>query len=350
MNIKKNIVLAAAILMLSFIPGCASQDKVTTNIESAMAQVQNLDYAGAINSFDAALSAGENPRLVYRGKGIAYMGLTDYAQAVENFKQSLLLSTGIVENIDFDLNYYLAAAYYKNGDVASAEKTYSSILALRPNEVNAHFLRGSMRLAQGKYENAVEDFDVTLSLTGNDVNQVILIYQVLEEHGYVELGAEYLQKTLDENGSKLKAYDKGRLYYYLKDYGKASNLLEESKDGQSAEAYLYLGKSYEATGDYNYAASVYNSYIAKDSGNAEIYNQLGLCEMQRKDYNAALNAFQTAMKIEGNGMMQTLQFNEIITYEYLGDFKKAAVLMDNYVLTYPDDEKAKREYEFLKTR
>ena len=60
------------------------------------------------------------------------------------------------------------------------------------------------------------------------------------------------------------------------------------------ESYLYLGRAYEATGDYNYAANVYNSYLEKYEGNAEMYNQLGLCEMTRGEYGKALEAFQAA--------------------------------------------------------
>ena len=49
-------------------------------------------------------------------------------------------------------------------------------------------------------------------------------------------------------------------------------------------------------------------------------------------------------------MMQVLKMNEIVAYEKLGEYKQAAVLLGNYLKTYPDDETAKREYEFLKTR
>ena len=72
--------------------------------------------------------------------------------------------------------------------------------------------------------------------------------------------------------------------------------------------------------------------------------------MKQGEYQLALEAFQTAMNIENNGMMQVLQFNEIVAYEFLSEYQKAAVLMDNYIKMYPDDEAAKREYEFLKTR
>ena len=49
-------------------------------------------------------------------------------------------------------------------------------------------------------------------------------------------------------------------------------------------------------------------------------------------------------------IMQTLKFNEIVTYERLGEYQTAATLMGSYLSTYPDDEVAKREYSFLKTR
>ena len=69
-----------------------------------------------------------------------------------------------------------------------------------------------------------------------------------------------------------------------------------------------------------------------------------------QEYSQALEAFQAAMKIEDNGMLQTLKFNEIVAYEYMGDYKTASALMSSYLTSYPDDGTAKREYEFLKTR
>lgn len=348
MGKKQGILLAVCIVSTGLMAGCGKSS--SENITNGMSQIQNMDYAGAADSFLAALEGGEDERLSYRGLGIAYMGMTDYEQAVENFETCLKLSDGMLQNVDFDVNYFLATSQYKNGDAAAAQQTYTAILALRPEEVDAHYLRGIMRLSEGEYETAQVDFEKVLKLAGNDCNRLIEIYEALEEHGYTEIGRKYLSEALESGADKLKAYDKGRIYYYLQDYKNACNYLEESRDSGTADAYLYLGRAYEATGDYNYAASVYNSYIAKDPGNAVMHNQLGLCKLQQGEYSEALTCFQTAMNIEANGIMQTLQFNEIVAYEYLGEYQKAAVLMDNYIATYPDDEAAKRENEFLKTR
>ncbi len=113
---------------------------------------------------------------------------------------------------------------------------------------------------------------------------------------------------------------------------------------------LLLGQTYEELGDYNYAISVYGGFLENDQTNARIYNRYGLCKMEMKAYEEALTAFQAGKNIENNDMMQTLRFNEIITYEKLGDYKQAASLMGSYLSTYPDDKTAQREYIFLKTR
>ena len=346
-NRKKGMAgLLTGLMLITSLSGCASR---SANTDEAMQLIQDLDYEGALAAFDAAEEAKENERLIARGRGIAYMGMTEYEQAIECFKEALASSDGFVQNVDFDLNYYLAAAYIKNGQPKEAKNTYDAILALR-QEADAYFLRGSVSLELADFEGAKADFDRVIAMDADDYNRLIEIYQVMEKHGYVEEGRVYLTQALERGSKQMTSYDSGRIYYYLGEYQKAYIALEEAREDGNAESYLYLGRAYEATGDYNYAASVYNSYLSKDTTNAEIYNQLGLCEMAKGEYQKALEAFQAGMKVEGNTLMQTLSFNEIVMYEYLGEYEKALVLLESYLKTYPDDAKAKREQQFLSTR
>lgn len=327
--------------------GCSGSG---SNLSEGMRQVQALNYAEALASFDAAEEAGENSRLIARGRGIAYMGLTDYEQAIAGFLEALGGSNGFVQSVDFDLNYYLAAAYLKNGQNAEAEAVYDAILALRPDEEEAYFLRGNARLARANYDGAREDFDRVIAMDAENYDRLIAIHEALVYYGYREAGQEYLSSAMLASGDKMSNYDIGRIYYYLGEYQQASMALEKAKEKGNEQVYLYLGKSYEATGDYNYASSVYNMWVAKDTGCAEIYNQLGLCEMAKGDYRKALAAFQAGMQIEDNDFMQALSFNEIVAYEHLTEYRKAATLLEGYLKSYPDDETAKREQVFLSTR
>lgn len=346
---KRTYIFAIGAAFMLLLTGCGAKEK-TDNISLGMEAVQNLEYAEAIQYFNAALEEEEDERLICRGMGLAYMGLSKYEDAIAYLEKALRLSDGSVQDIDYDINYYLATAYFKNGQAQEALQSYDAILALRPKEIEAYYLRGYVKLCGGNFESAKEDFDQTISLDPQNYDRLIQIYNALVDNGYREVGKEYLQQVIADNEKSISNYDLGRIYYYLEDYESAKNYLSQVKISSDYEASLYLGRTYEALGDYNYASSIYNDYTLNDQSKAEIYNQLGLCRIKMGEYELALMAFQSAMNIEGNEMMQTLKFNEIIAYEYMKEYKTAAALMSDYLKTYPDDEAAQRENLFLKTR
>ncbi len=345
--LKKSICTVAVLCLSVMLTACGESGERTRN---ATALIQALDYQGALAELDAAEEAGENERLIHRSRGIAYMGTTDYAKAVESFEAALRGSNGLIQDVDFDLNYYLAAAYSKIGNYAEAEEIYNAILALRPEEADAYFLRGNVRMNLGNFEEAKSDFDRSIALNPTNYDRIVEIYEVLDFYGYKEVGKEYLRAALESGNKKMDKYVIGKIYFYLEEYQKACLALEDAREKGGAESYLYLGRSYEATGDYNYAANVYNSYLTKDTTNAEIYNQLGICEMAKGEYQKALEAFQAGMKLGDSALLQSLSFNEVVAYEHLGEYEQAYALLGKYLSNYPDDAQAKRELEFLSTR
>lgn len=338
-----------ALVAVMFCSGCGANSK-TENIDIGMEQVEALEYDSALESFQLAEATGENERLLYRGQGLAYLGKTMYAEAAEAFEKSLACSDGRIVNIDYDINYYLATAYYKMGQLDKAIQVYDAIVALKEKEEDAYYLRGVVYIEKGNLEKARADFDKTMELSPENYDRLIEIYCVLESGGYKEVGQQYLQTAMDAGTKNMTNYEKGRICYYLGDYDNARTYLEKARDDSGYEAVLFLGKTYETLGDNNYAISVYNTYLESGDENPQVLNQLGLCRMKAEDYEGALMAFQAAMNIEDNGMMQTLKMNEIIAYERLGEYKQASVLLESYLKTYPDDEVAQREYIFLKTR
>lgn len=346
---NKRIWAATAAISVILLSGCKAAGK-SENLNAGMEQIAALEYDNALASFEAARAAGENERLISRGEGLAYMGKTMYDEAAQAFEEALAGSDGRIGDLDYDINYYLATAYYKQGDREKAIAVYDAITALREDEKDAYYLRGVLYTEQGNLDQAKEDFDRTIALDSADYDRLIEIYGVLDAGGYKETGQEYLQAAMDAGTKGMTNYEKGRICYYLEDYENARTYLEKARDESGYEAVLFLGKTYETLGDNNYAISVYNTYLESGEANPQVLNQLGLCKMQTGDYEGALAAFQSAMKIEDNGMMQILKMNEIIAYERLCDYKKATVLMESYLKTYPDDEAAQREYIFLQTR
>ena len=344
---KKKIGILGLLLVFGLIMnGCGNPSQ--ENIKAGFEAITALEYETALTHFEKATEAKENPGSIARGQGIAMLGLTRYEEAVQQFIKALSYSDERVDEFDYDTNYYLATAYFKMGDMDNAEKVYSSILALK-EEKEAYFLRGVVALEKGKVEAAKTDFNKALDMDKNDYDLRIQVYQELVGKGYAEEADSYLQSALG-NSKKLSEYEKGRLSYYMGDYENARNYLEAIKGKKDADTVLLLGQTYEKLGDYNYAASVYSNYLSDNSGDVVICNRLGMCKLQSGDAQAALDYFNRALEMEDKSMTQTLKFNQIVAYEYLGEFNQANILMKKYLQIYPDDQVAIREYEFLKSR
>lgn len=140
------------------------------------------------------------------------------------------------------------------------------------------------------------------------------------------------------------------IYYYLEDYQNARTYLDGFLNGNDASKSLILGQTYEKLGDMNYATTVYQTYLGGNEPDAAIYNNLGMCLVKQERYDEALEAFEAGLLVETNDYAQELSYNRIVANEYLGNFSEAKTLMEEYLQSYPDDAKAKREYEFLQTR
>lgn len=329
--------------------GCSSK-AANTNINKGMERLEQMDYSGALESFEAALVYKEDEQLIYRGEGLANMGLGNYAAAEECFLNSISYAEGNVTNLEFDTNYYLATAYYKQGKYEEAEKIYSAIIGLRDKETDAYFLRACTLLKEGYYEAAVKDFEKAFSLEPDNLELVTDAFVEMQAAGFEEEGKVYLQEFLSKKDKTLKDAQKGTIYFYLGDYSNARIYLDGALNQGNPEVSLILGRTYEKLGDMNYAVVVYQTYLDSNVPDAAIYNSLGVCLMNQGKYEEALAAFEAGIDLGNSAYIQNLKYNQIVVKEYLGSFSEAKSLMEEYLASYPDDGRAKQEYEFLQTR
>ncbi|MCD8130122.1 MAG: tetratricopeptide repeat protein [Lachnospiraceae bacterium] len=307
--------------------------------------IEDMKYEEALALLET-LELGEQESL--RVAGICYMGQGLYEEAVEAFEAALACNGGFIYEIDYDINRYLAVSYNKLGEYEKAEEVYAAICALQPKDADAQYMHGVTYLELGQYENAVECFDAAVALAPTDYDLMISIYQALAQYGYRALGEEYIADILD-NSASISDYDRGRVLYYTGEYSQAIVYLEKVKSQGTQDVILYLAMSYEALGDYNYAANVYISGLELGES-AVLYNQLGLCQLKRGLYEEALEAFTQGLACNDTSLRQNLRYNQIVAYEMLGDFDTAKELMESYVSDYPGDEEALREALFLESR
>lgn len=317
---------------------------------SGMDYLEAGDYETAKETFSAQIDAGSSLEEAYRGLGLACMGLGDYESAASAFENALDAAGAFPRTLEYDINYYLGTCYYKLGEYDKAKEVYDAIVNLRPNDADAYVLRGTVLAAQKDTEGMEQDYQTAIDLDPADYDRVVQIYDKMAEAGDEENAKTMVSQVLEDQANSIDDYNAGRLAYCIGDYDTAKSHLENISTNRTYEVTILLGKTYEALGDYNYAISVYQGFLDSDQTHAEVYNQLGLCQLQMGNYQDALTAFQNGINVGDSDITQSLEFNQIVAYEYLEDFQKAKVLMEDYLKTYPGDESAKREYEFLKTR
>lgn len=343
---KVSVVVLGTVLLMG---GCGKKPE-NTNLIAGMQLVEAYDFQGAIESFETALLNSEDLELSYRGQGIAYMGLGNYAEAETAFLKSIENAQNKPTALVYDTNYYLASAYMKQGKYADAEKIYSAIIGLKRKEKDAYYLRACAVLRQNRYDEAEADFEEAFALDPSDLELVTDAYVEMQAVGFGEQGKSYLQEFMTKKEKDLKDGEKGIIYYYLEDYESARRYLDPFVNGNDAELSLILGQTYEKLGDMNYAAVVYQTYLDANEPDAAIYNSLGICLMHQQKYDEAVEAFENGIAMGASDYLQELKFNRIVASEYTGEFAQAKTMMEEYLQIYPDDERAKKENEFLKTR
>ncbi|MBO4267503.1 MAG: tetratricopeptide repeat protein [Lachnospiraceae bacterium] len=327
--------------------GCKDTETASYKAEQALGA---KDFESAYNIASSAIESGAGDKEMFRSKAIALLGLGEYEQAESTFLQAFACSNGFVDRTDIDNSYYMAVAQFKKGDHAAARSTLDSIIALRPKDDGAYYLRGKVELAMGERESALSDFDQTVTLAPDNYDRYVGIYEELHSRGYDTEASSYLEKAMSA-GSKLSDYNKGVLEYYMGSYTDARNDLENArKKSDNENLTLYLGKTYEALGDDGYAMSIYEEFVRLNPGSGRIYDQLASCQIKKGDLEGALTTIEAGLSLGNGDGMQGLMFNRVVAYELSYDFKSAKKAMDEYLQLYPDDETAIRENVFLSSR
>ena len=292
----------------------------------------------------------EDGKLAYRSRGIAQLTEGDYPGAIGSFTSALSCSNGLIEQADIDISYYMAVAEFKSGEIEKAYNTVDSIIALRPEDDGAYFVRGKINLALGNKDGAISDFDRSVSLAPANYDRYVGIYEELHAKGYDSEAAGYLETALSA-GSKLSDYNKGVLEYYMGSYTDARGDLENARKSQNNENLtLYLGKTYEALGDASYAMTIYSDYLRENTSAGRIYEQLAGCKIKNGDYEGALETIEAGLNLGGGEGVGGMMFDRVVAYERLYDFDSAKKSMEEYLQMFPDDEVARRENVFLSSR
>ncbi len=152
----------------------------------------------------------------------------------------------------------------------------------------------------------------------------------------------------------------------LEDYSAAANtyniLLSTDEENLEYKSMLIITLC-RAGEDIDKAISLYKS-IADEDITPELCNEIGMSYYKNNDYDAALEEFEKGIALAADGstergiedstdataVYKSLSFNRACCYEQKAEYSKALELFNEYVESFGEDEAARHEIEFLKTR
>lgn len=255
---------------------------------------------------------------------------------------------------------------------------------------------GIEKLNSGDLEGAVADFDQALEKAGNKSNKAsafnadVLWYRAEAEMFLAdyEAASHTYDLVAEQGGDKISSlYMKAVCAGKLEDKDQAVSYYREAlgmeKEGVRSpgyeEALIAAGSACVKAQDYETAKSLYeealNSGKTGEKLESRIYNQLGLCQMAEEDYETAADTFdkgynalitgykagtgaeldQAAAAIpkedtQGLTLLKELAYNKAVCLEYRQQYRQAQAEFETYIKVFGDDEDARHEIDFLKTR
>lgn len=292
-----------------------------------------------------------NNKLAFRGKGIAYLKAHKYPEAIEQFDKALAIDE--LTDLDMDILYYKGNAQESAGAYKKAAETYSAILSKNTNDASIYNSRAFVYRKLADYKKSLADYDKAIAIDKTNYDYYFGKYFLLMESKDKEGAAAVLEQAAAiEVKTQEDKFNLAKIHYYKEDYDIATKEFGEAFKNGFASAYYYLGGIYESKKDYKSAINNYKLFLEDETTekSTSVYNQIGICLIEQGEYEEALSYIQKGLEYKDNFMDQSLRHNEIVAYENLGKYEDANQLMAEYLSLYPKDEKAAKEYEFIKTR
>lgn len=334
-------------------------DKAEYYIGYGMALVGNGEYEEARNKFQEIIRdtdnriVRENNKRAYRGIAISYYNEGNYEQAKGYLE--LAMKTDGLEELDNDLMAYMAncelllnnydkSLDYWNKLIEAGEK--SSIMSVYyTGRAKSQNVMGNNSGAIADYQSAIKEDDSNYEAY---LGLYLTLLETMDENGAGEVLAEALDKIGDDEEDIIYS---AIFHYYQGEYDTAETELDNAYELGHNQAVYYKGRIYQDKQDYEKAIECFNEYLTLNPGgkNAEFCNQLGGCLIEQERYEEAIEIINQGVAMAAGGVRQRLLYNQVITYEHLGDYETAGSIATEYIKEYSDDLMQK-EYEYIKTR
>jgi soluble lytic murein transglycosylase len=268
----------------------------------------------ALSTLISELPGDSHAGAAYFLRGDAYLGLSQWQQAIADFQQYLLLRPGLIDSYTHER---IADAYLALGQVEQALAAYEQALAANRTLVPQLLLRekvAQIYISLGRVPDAVVQYDAILEVARNAPYRAsidLAAAKALLNAGLTESALGRARRVFDSYPDTAPAYE-------------ALQMLLSA--GQEIDGYR-RGLVLFQYGDYVGAVDAFNEYTSNfqlAAIPANLYLQLGRSYREIGNPQAAIVAFQTIIEqYPGDALFGTALLDRGRTYFLAGDYQQA---------------------------
>ena len=266
------------------------------------------DFAKAADAYERFLKLNpENAWTGYLRLGNCRMELQQYDQAVAALQEAQK-----AQPRDLKVNYSLAMAYRRAGQLDQAEAVLKSLAELNPQDASTYY------------------------------GDIIKMY---DEAGKNENAIEAAKKVIELNPkSEMAVYNLAIMFQKLKRYEEAIAAFRQAltiKPDYDV-AYYNIGSCYLNLKKYKESIEAFRNYVALVPDNADAWLQIGVNYMQLKDFESALDPLKKCVELRPD--YGVALFNLAVVYLNLKDNYSAREVYRTLVNVDPDLAERLKKY------
>jgi len=266
------------------------------------------DFAKAADAYERFLKLNpENAWMGYLRLGSCRMELQQYDQAVAALQEAQK-----AQPRDLKVNYSLAMAYRKAGQLDQAESVLRSLAEINPPDASTYY------------------------------SEIIKMY---DESGRNENAIEAAKKVIELNPkSEMAVYNLAIMFQKLKRFEEAIATFQQAltiKPDYDV-AYYNIGSCYLNLKKYQESVDAFRNYVALVPDNADAWLQIGVCYMQLKDFESALDPLKKCVDLRPD--YGVALFNLAVVYLNLKDNYSARDVYKTLVNIDPDLAEKLKKY------
>jgi tetratricopeptide (TPR) repeat protein len=293
---------------------------ITLSVESSVIPIRDMIFehrvylpsVGFFMALTGAIGAGMErwgSRTAYAKKAIIYgmlavMLLLSGATYARNtvWKDRLRLWGDAVEGSPNKArpHNYLGNAYEAQGKIDEAINEYQTALKLNPDYADTHNNLGNAYKAQGKIDEAINEYQTAIELKPDYAEAHNNLGVAYGTQGKIDAAINEYQAALKLNPGHVKAHNNlGNIYA---EQGRFADAINEYQTALKLnpdfdESYYNLGLAYATQGRIDDAMREYNTALKLNPGHARAHNNLGNIHAEQGRFADATNEYQTALKL-----------------------------------------------------